>query len=140
MECESYPCLHGWGFSAAYNLGPKWGLVSEFSGHYGSASLPLTSFTIDLRKYTYLFGPRFSARSDKATGFAHVLLGGASSRIEGTDTGSGFALALGGGVDVNVGKSVAIRVVQADYLPDRSFGSWTHNFRLQTGIVFKFGQ
>jgi hypothetical protein len=131
--------LHGWGFSAAYNLGPKWGLVSEFSGHYGNADLGIFG-KVDLTKYTFLFGPRFSARSDAATAFGHVLLGGANSKVEGVNTGTGFALALGGGVDVNIGKSVAIRVVQFDYLPDRSFGDWTHNARVQTGIVFKFGQ
>ncbi|HSB10654.1 MAG TPA: outer membrane beta-barrel protein [Blastocatellia bacterium] len=132
--------LHGWGFSLAYNLGSQWGLVSEFSGHYGNASVPGTSAKVDLKKHTFLFGPRFSARSDGATGFAHVLLGGANSKIEGIDTGTGFALAVGGGVDVNVGKKFAIRIIQVDYLPERSFGSWTQNFRAQAGVVFKFGQ
>lgn len=130
--------LHGWGFSAAYNLGPQWGLVSEFSGHYGNGSLPGTTTTIDLKKHTFLFGPRFSARTDHGTAFAHVLLGGANSKVSGIDAGTGFALAVGGGFDANISKSVAIRVVQVDYLPDHSFGSWTHNFRAQAGIVFKF--
>lgn len=128
--------LHGWGFSIAYNLSPQWGLVSEFSGHYGNASFLGTS--VDLKKHTFLFGPRFSARSDSATAFGHVLLGGANSKISGIDTGTGFALAVGGGVDVNVGKKFAVRLMQVDYLPERSFGSWTQNFRAQAGVVFKF--
>lgn len=126
--------LHGFAFSVAGNLGPTWGLVAEVSGHYGSTS------GLSLRKYTYLFGPRFSSRSDKATVFGHVLLGGANSKIEGTDIGSGFALAVGGGVDLNVNKSVAVRILQVDYLPDRSFGVWTQNARVSAGVVFKLGQ
>ena len=90
--------LHGWGVSVAGNLSPKWGLVAEFSGHNGQPRLPGATFRTDLKKYTYLFGPRFSARTDKATAFGHVLVGGATSKVNGVSRGPGFALGLGGGL------------------------------------------
>lgn len=134
--------LNGFGASFAGNFGDKWGFVGEVSGHYGSARiLPSIFFPegkIDFTKYYYLFGPRFSKRTDRATVFGHVLLGGAHERVEGTDAGSGFALAVGGGLDINAGKSWAVRVFQLDYIPDHAHGVWEHNFRAQVGIVFKF--
>jgi opacity protein-like surface antigen len=130
--------LHGFGLSFAGNLGPRVGLIAEISGHYGNISIP--GGDVNINAYTFLFGPRFSARSDAATAFGHVLLGGARVKIEDFDTGTHYAMAIGGGVDLNVSKSVAIRLVQADYVPIRFGGEWLHNFRVMTGVVFKFGE
>jgi hypothetical protein len=125
--------------SVAGNLGPRFGLVAEFSGVFGNVDLP--GADLDISNYTYLFGPRVNVRGDAATGFAHILLGGATTKVEGFSD-SNFALAVGGGVDINAGKSIAFRL-QADYLPifvgDDLGGDTIHNFRFMTGIVFKFG-
>jgi hypothetical protein len=123
--------LNGFGLSFAGNLGPRFGLVAEFGGYYGDLE------GLDLSAYTYLFGPRVNARGDKATGFAHILLGGATTKVEGLSE-TDFALAAGGGVDVNAGKSIAVRF-QADYVPVFAEGETLHNFRFMTGIVFKVG-
>jgi opacity protein-like surface antigen len=123
--------LNGFGLSFAGNLGPRFGLVAEFGGYYGDIE------GLDLSAYTYLFGPRVNARGEAATGFAHILLGGATTKVEGLSE-TDFALAAGGGVDVNAGKSIAVRF-QADYLPVFAEGETLHNFRFMTGIVFKVG-
>ncbi len=124
--------LHGFGLGFAGNLGPRFGLVAEFGGYYGQLA-----DVVDLSAYTYLFGPRVYARGEAATGFAHILLGGATVKVEDiSDTD--FALAVGGGVDVNAGKSIAVRF-QADYIPVFATGETLHNFRFMTGIVFKIG-
>jgi hypothetical protein len=125
---------HGWGASFTGNLGPRVGLVAEFSGNYKKIEGFLADF--DTRTYTYLFGPRFSYRTDAATVFGHILVGGATTQIENfSDTN--FALAAGGGVDINVNKSFAIRAAQIDYIP--IFADDTiHNFRYMGGIVIKF--
>ncbi|HET9533369.1 MAG TPA: hypothetical protein VFQ92_23660, partial [Blastocatellia bacterium] len=86
--------LHGFGLSFSGNLGPRVGLVAEFSGHYGSVDIP--GGELDFSTHTFLFGPRFSARSDAVTGFGHILLGGARSKVENIDGNTDFALALGG--------------------------------------------
>ncbi len=130
--------MHGWGVSFAGNVSEKWGFVAEFSGLYGETQFIATD--LDHNVTTFMFGPRYSGRSGAATGFAHVLVGGARIRIENTSA-TKLALAVGGGVDVNVSDNIAIRAVQADYLPIRSFfDGWTHNLRLQTGVVIKLGQ
>ena len=53
---------------------------------------------------------------------------------------TGFAMAFGGGLDVNAGKRVAIRIFQLDYLPSRLAGVWSKkDFRASAGVVFKWG-
>jgi opacity protein-like surface antigen len=126
--------FHGWGLSFAGNLGPRFGLVGEFSGHYGEVNI--AAVDLDVSAYTYLFGPRVSARSDKATVFGHILVGGATVKVEGI-SGTDFAMAIGGGVDVNASKNFAVRF-QVDYLPVFADDT-SHNFRFMTGIVFKVG-
>jgi hypothetical protein len=82
-----------------------------------------------------LIGPQFTVRGKGATGFAHVLVGGVRS-IEG---GNHFAGALGGGVDINAGKRVAIRVFQFDYIPNTSGHGSSVRLGL-FGIVIKLAQ
>lgn len=129
--------LHGFGLSFTGNLGPRVGLVAEFSGHYGNLDIP--GDELDFSTYTFLFGPRFSARSDSVTAFGHVLVGGVRSKVEDFSGDTDFALALGGGVDITASESIAIRVFQADYIPVRAGGDWSHNFRLMAGVVLRLG-
>jgi len=153
--------LHGWGIGVQGNLNKWFGLVGEYSAHHG-ASGPLSIQQpgviiiipeVDLRVRTYLFGPRLSFRSKPVTVFGHYLVGGGHLKVEDEVTGftagnNEFAMAVGGGIDVNLGKRFAIRAAQFDYLSihtdinDRIGGgssSWAHNTRFQTGFVFKFG-
>jgi hypothetical protein len=135
--------LHGFGVSFAGNLSENWGFVAETSFHFGKTTIEDPFFgqiDLDFKKYLFLFGPRFSKRSDAATAFAHVLVGGAKAKVEDVSGNTRFALAVGGGVDINAGKNFALRAFQIDYIPERSTGQWTQNFRAQVGIVFKFGQ
>src|SRR5574341_178321 len=115
---------NGFNFSVAGNFNKHVGLVAEVGRQSASESLnlrdlfsdptfPNTTVEAKARLVTYLFGPRFSARSDKVTAFAHTLFGGARGSGEATAAGisgsisdTGFALALGGGLDVNAGKRV----------------------------------
>jgi opacity protein-like surface antigen len=57
-------------------------------------------------------------------------------------TNMAFAWAVGGGLDVNVNDRFAFRLFQADYLNARTdgfSGKPVNNFRLTTGVVFRFG-
>jgi len=57
---------------------------------------------------------------------------------------NGFAMTLGGGVDLRFRSRFAIRLIQAEYLLTR-FPSVTgasatqNNLRLSTGVIFRFG-
>src|SRR6185503_17786460 len=102
--------LHGGGFSFAGNLSEKWGFVAETSFNFSKLTIAdpvVGSIDIDFNKYFFLFGPRYSKRSDAATAFGHVLVGGARTKLENFDSGTGLALGLGGGVDINAGKKFA---------------------------------
>jgi len=90
--------------------------------------------------FTYLIGPRFTKRSEKnkLEPFVHALFGGASAG-GGGETANAFAMAFGGGLDVNAGNHLAWRMVQADWLLFRSGGETDKkNVRVSTGLVFRF--
>src|ERR1044071_10497901 len=71
---------NGFALSLAGNLNSKIGLVAEFSGHHGTLNIFLINR--DWNTYSFLFGPRFSVRNNRVTGFGHVLLGGVKTTIE----------------------------------------------------------
>ena len=150
--------LHGWGFGAQVNFNKWFGVVGEYSAAHG-ASGPLSVQQpgrivvipeVDLRARTYLFGPRVSYRTTPVTLFAHYLIGGGHVKVEDEATGyrvgnNEVAMAVGGGIDINLGSRFAIRAAQFDYLPIHSDlqlnaggSSWSRNTRFQTGVVFKF--
>jgi len=148
--------LNGWNASVAGNLTPSFGLVADISGHYTTETV-VTGLTTTgsgvitsrakLSDHLFLFGPRFSYRKhERVTPFAHVLVGGfrAKGSLSGAfflnETDTGFAAAAGGGVDVKLSQRFAFRLVQADYVFDRSNGESGHNARISTGLVFRFGK
>jgi hypothetical protein len=47
-------------------------------------------------------------------------------------------MAFGGGADVTLNKTFAVRVGQFDYLMTRFGGDSQNNVRFSTGVVFKF--
>jgi len=97
-----------------------------------------------------LAGPRFSLRSsERVTPFAHALVGLDRWKVSGSVDGqsidssesdSGLGIALGGGLDVNLGDTVAIRLFQADYYLTRHQEELLNNMELSAGIVFRFGR
>ena len=114
----------GWNFAVTGNVNRVFGLTGDFSGNYEHGSA----------LYTYMIGPTFSARTKRVTPFVHALFGGAHA-----DEVNAFAMAIGGGVDVNAGEHVAIRVIQADWMSFRNAGeSINGNVRASAGIVFRF--
>jgi len=168
--------MNGGGGSILYNFSPMLGLKAEFTGVTVG---DYTQYTTDgkfiakrsANIFTYLFGPQVTIRkSEKVQPFVHLLFGGgyantyanvdatgSTASLTGEGGKNAFALAFGGGLDVNVHKSVAIRLGQFDYLMTRfsgrevTFGatpgsyvggleiSNQSNFRYMAGIVFKFG-
>ena len=115
---------NGWNASLTGNVNRWFGVAADFSGAYKSGE----------HVHTYMFGPVFSARTDKVTPFAHALFGGVSGG--GTNA---FAMAFGGGVDVKMADKVAFRLIQGDWLLFRSEGYTSKkNARISTGIVFRF--
>lgn len=119
-------------FEGNYNFREHIGATADLSWEHRSI------VGIGVSQWHYLFGPTFSSRRDRATLFAHALIGGNSFRTSGASV-SGFALGFGGGVDYNATHHIAIRAFQLDYLPSRLSGTWFNDLRVGGGIVFKLG-
>jgi hypothetical protein len=145
--------LNGYNLSGAITIFKKSiAIKGDVSGHFGDF---LTNVTprIDLGQTLFLFGPQYTFRkSERFQPFAHALFGVARVKLENdavsaSRTDTGFAFALGGGVDVQgFGSKLKVRLVQADYVRTKLdlVGSGdsvsSGNLRVSTGIVLRFGK
>ena len=144
--------MNGWTASVTGYVNKWFGITGEAGGYYKKEGLSIGSTTLfgeSNHVYTFMGGPTIASHSSKTfTPFAHALFGIASKKgspeILGlsfsTGSDNGFAMAVGGGVDINMSKNVAIRVIQADYIMDRVGGIRNDNARVSAGIVFRFGK
>jgi hypothetical protein len=149
--------LNGWNASVAGNINKWFGVEGDFAGYYGSPSiLGLNIPLLDVNYYTFMGGPKLTYRSGAIAPFAHFLIGGVRGSFGGgigsfnltlTDQ-TALATAVGGGIDINMGKHFAVRPVQADYLmtrfnpitdfPFSGLSDRQNNLRLSAGIVWRF--
>lgn len=149
--------IHGWNGSITTNLNKWFGLVADVSGHYDSQSFRFTDvrgnvgvFDGETNRHTILIGPRFSYRNrSRVVPFAHALVGVTRLHEETTNlatdfstvfkgNNSGFAVVAGGGLDVEMSRNLALRLIQADYFVTRVSGT-QHNARISIGLVFRLG-
>jgi hypothetical protein len=135
--------MNGFSGSAAHNVNDWFGFAGDFGFYRGYVPEKLTG-------ETYTVGPRFTYRKiEKLVPFAQdlfvqALFGGSHfSNSTGGITGGGneFAFALGGGVDIGLGKArkFAFRP-KLEYFGIRSAGSTTPCSRLSIGLVYRIGQ
>ncbi|HET6930496.1 MAG TPA: outer membrane beta-barrel protein [Candidatus Acidoferrum sp.] len=139
--------LNGGTASLAYRFGDRIALVGDFGVYHFNNSGPGITSTM----YTYLFGPRLVLRhsggESRFAPFTQVLVGG--GRLNASTVGisageNSFALAAGGGLDINSGGHFAFRIIEAEYLmtrfahPDGSSAT-QNNVRISAGIIFRFG-
>lgn len=120
--------------------------VGEFSSYYaGNAN----STGQSLGLASYLFGFRYSVRTkSQLVPFGQALFGGVHGfdgifpNSNGTlGSPNTFAMAVGGGMNVNLSRHFGLRVFQADYyltqLPN-DVNSRQNNLRISAGVVFRF--
>jgi outer membrane protein OmpA-like peptidoglycan-associated protein len=153
--------MHGGSASVAYNLNNWLGLVADFGGYrvtrFGSGGTSTGIVSADGNVFSYLFGPRVSFRHDRFTPFVQALFGGANTSavtLSGCTVGcaslaadDAFAMTAGGGLDLQVNRRFAIRLIQAEYLMTRFPNASTNtednvtqnNIRLSAGLVVRFG-
>ena len=165
--------FNGGGGGLTYNLNKYFGIKGELMG-YGSTnytipagtSIPGSSpaavttapITTQANMFTYLFGPQVTYRASKYNVFGELLFGGSNSNAYGNvasafngvggNVASGtqhpFTMAFGGGLDIKVSKSIAIRPVEIDWILTRYTNPFTltnnqNNFRYVAGVVYYFG-
>jgi opacity protein-like surface antigen len=145
--------LNGWNASVTANITNWFGVEGDFSGHYGSPRIYGFEVPfVDVSSHTFMAGPKLTYRANTVAPFAHLLIGAARASTGAfgyslSDTA--LATVVGGGIDINVSKSLAIRAIQADYLMTRfqtgpqiafsGFDDRQNNFRLSAGLVLKLG-
>lgn len=150
--------FHGWDTSATVNFNRWLGFEADVSAVYfdytffypadneGRPDRTLKSYGYVSH---YLFGPKFALRRSRYIPFAHALFGmshgiqhntlsvpGGSTSFDGSV--NQFAMALGGGLDLNLSRRIALRPLQADYVLDRFYGLNVNRFRYSSGVVFRF--
>lgn len=138
--------MNGGSASFAYNFNDYFGLVGDFGGYHAGKYM---GKSIDGNVESFLFGPRLSYRNDtRFTPFAQLLVGGAhgdASLGATSSSATGFAMTLGGGLDLSLNRRFAIRLFQAEYFlttfnPDVSgFPSHQNNMRASAGVVIRWG-
>jgi opacity protein-like surface antigen len=116
----------GWHLAATGNVNRWFGIEGDASGHYQ-----------DGRSVHYLQGgARFTYRGERASPYAHALMG--ATFVDAIGNGTDWVFTVGGGVDVKVNDRVSIRAVQVDYTPTLLLDGLRHNARVSTGVVFTF--
>ena len=137
--------FHGWNASITGNVNKWFGIVGDFSGHYGSEQDG--SVRINQDAHSFLFGPRVSHRGKRFTPFAYAVFGATrfhesavvlGQRLSASDTG--FSSAYGGGLDLKVTDRLAIRTFQLDYFRPNFFGEAHNRGRLAFGVIVNIGK
>ncbi|HET7206845.1 MAG TPA: OmpA family protein [Terriglobales bacterium] len=132
----------GFGAALTYNFDPHWGAEFDLGENWGNGN--------DVT--TVSFGPRFIWRTDDANFFLHALVGLNRLSVPNLNEPNGPGIILGGGMDLPITKSIALRLFEADYVWARqnyssyaspSFPGLRHpseeGIRLRTGLVFSWG-
>jgi opacity protein-like surface antigen len=161
--------LNGWNAQGTVNFMRHFGITADVSGNYqtvGSLSpFDGTFFSAKQRVYNFLVGPRVSTAFDRFSVFGHTLFGVSRSSLgagvtlpfiggvsRNLTSANSFAMAFGGGIDIELSRHVAVRAGQLDYLYTRfnptdaistgffsnSLSGHQNSFRYSTGIVFRF--
>lgn len=155
-EREGFNGVNG---SITGNLSRYVGVKFDYSYH--QKTFDFGPDNTNFRLHNFLGGVQFKDNSKDETKrvrpFAHVLAGGARAAVDLSEldddledfSDTGFAAAIGGGLDIRVHPRVDIRAFQFDYNPTRfEFSSndlsgnpireteTSHNFRIGVGIVF----
>jgi peptidoglycan-associated lipoprotein len=138
--------MNGGGVSFAYAVSHSFSVVAE-AGATTAGNVDSTGLDVTLSEY--LAGTRYSLRRPtRFTPYGQVLIGAAHASGAlapgqfGVGSSTVFAMATGGGVDLNLTHHLSLRLFQVDYLltllPNRS-NNLQNNFRFSTGIVLHFG-
>lgn len=157
--------LNGGGGSVGFPLGDYFTLKGEFQGYATTTltyHLPRTAnsaggtYKSQGNMFTYLFGPQVNFPMARKRFFGEALFGGANTNAyanlfkAASVTGlkasnNGFAMAIGGGLDLEISRRVGFRPAQFDYFLTRY--EWKplginnqSNFRYQAGLVFLVGR
>jgi len=159
--------LNGWEGQGTFNFTRHFGVTADFTGNSNQlAGFSVAGFSIGARQnlYQFLFGPTVTTSFGKSSVFGHALFGMAHSSLSGgvsvpilgglsapLDSSNAFAMAFGGGVDIGITRSFAIRAAQIDFVHTNfnsidalasglssNTGNSQNSFRYAGGVVWRF--
>lgn len=142
--------FNGVNIDAGYNFTRYVGAKADFSYHQKSLDVNIPTvgtFNVDGKLTQFMGGIKIqdNAVDTKVRPFAQLLVGLGRVSFEGSglgttfsDSESGFAAAVGGGLDIRVHKNVDIRAIKVEYNPVRIDGETGNNIRIGVGLNFRF--
>jgi outer membrane protein OmpA-like peptidoglycan-associated protein len=137
----------GVGASLTYDFNRWFGLTGDISGHWGSGETGLNSRIDDAGFYNLSLGPKITFRGAHFSPFLEALVGDHRLEPDAFHDIDRLGFMIGGGLDVNVTRHFALRLLRADYLMSSyRYGPSTttpttdlRGVRLQTGVVLMWG-
>jgi outer membrane protein OmpA-like peptidoglycan-associated protein/opacity protein-like surface antigen len=136
----------GIGVSATYNFNRWLGLTLDASTHWGSGETTVGRRIDDAAFSNLSLGPKVTFRSTHFSPFLEVLVGDHRLMPDAFHDVDKLGFMLGGGLDVNLSRHVALRLIRADYVysnyrygPPAVPATDVRGLRLQVGLNFMFG-
>jgi outer membrane protein OmpA-like peptidoglycan-associated protein/opacity protein-like surface antigen len=143
-QLESNP--RGAGASITYDFNRWFGLTLDASTHWGSGEAGLPHRIDDAAFSNLSFGPKVTFRHEHFAPFVEVLVGDHRLMPDAFHDIDKLGFMLGGGIDVNLSRHVALRLIRADYVmssyryaPSGVPTTDIRGVRLQAGLNFMFG-
>jgi len=136
----------GAGVSATYNFNRWFGLTLDASSHWGSGESTFARRIDDAAFSNLSFGPKITFRTHRFSPFVEVLVGDHRLTPDGFHDIDKLGLMFGGGLDINLSRHVALRLIRADFVysnyrfgPPGLTSTDIRGLRAQTGLNFMFG-
>ena len=136
----------GAGVSGTYNFNRWFGLTLDASSHWGSGESTFARRIDDAAFSNLSFGPKITFRTHRFSPFVEVLVGDHRLTPDGFHDIDKVGVMFGGGLDFNLSRHVAIRVIRADFVysnyrfgPPGLTSTDIRGLRAQTGLNFMFG-
>jgi outer membrane protein OmpA-like peptidoglycan-associated protein len=141
---ESNP--RGAGASLTYNFNGWFGLTLDTSTHWGSGEAGLPKRIDDAAFSNLSFGPKVTFRHEHFSPFLELLVGDHRLMPDAFHDIDKLGFMFGGGIDVNLSRHVALRLIRADYVmssyryaPSGVPTTDIRGLRAQVGLNFMFG-
>lgn len=141
---ESNP--RGAGASVTYNFNAWFGLTLDTSTDWGSGELGLPRRIDDAAFANISLGPKVTFRHGRFSPFVEALVGDHRLSPDAFHDVDKIGLLVGGGLDINLSRHLALRLIRADYVvsnyrfaPPTVASTDIRGLRAQSGLVFMFG-
>jgi hypothetical protein len=141
--------LNGWTVSAEKKYLPFFGVVADFSGHYGSKDLPVINCAAtstgclvqsSVSQYYFQAGVRGSYATAKLRPYAELLFGAVHTAESGpgvSNSNNTVASTLAAGLDARLNRLLGWRL-EAGVVKSGAFTSQQNSVRASTGLVLRF--